>query len=51
MKEPIRMPKIVIIGAGMTGILMAIKFREAGIHDITILEKKEKLGGTWRENT
>ena len=46
-----RNPKIVIIGAGMTGILMAIKLREAGIDDIVILEKKDKLGGTWRENT
>jgi cation diffusion facilitator CzcD-associated flavoprotein CzcO len=45
------MPSVVIIGAGMTGILMAIKLREAGIHKITILEKKDKLGGTWRENT
>jgi cation diffusion facilitator CzcD-associated flavoprotein CzcO len=45
------MPEVVIIGAGMTGILMAIKLREAGIHKITILEKKDKLGGTWRENT
>lgn len=50
-KTKIRMPKVVIIGAGMTGILMAIKLREAGIHQITILEKKDKLGGTWRENT
>jgi len=40
-----------LIGAGMTGILMTIKLREAGITDITILEKKESLGGTWRENT
>ena len=40
-----------VIGAGMTGILMAIKLREAGIEDITILEKADRLGGTWRENT
>lgn len=46
-----RNPSVVIIGAGMTGILMTIKLREAGITDITILEKKENLGGTWRENT
>ena len=46
-----RNPSVVIIGAGMTGILMTIKLREAGVTDITILEKKENLGGTWRENT
>ncbi|MAZ89586.1 MAG: monooxygenase [Cellvibrionaceae bacterium] len=50
-KTPKRNPSVVIIGAGMTGILLTIKLHEAGITDITILEKKEKIGGTWRENT
>jgi cation diffusion facilitator CzcD-associated flavoprotein CzcO len=48
---PQRSPKVVVIGAGMTGVLMTIKLREAGITDVTILEKKDRLGGTWRENT
>jgi cation diffusion facilitator CzcD-associated flavoprotein CzcO len=46
-----RDPKVVVIGAGMTGILLTIKLREAGITDIEILEKTGQLGGTWRENT
>ena len=46
-----RNPSVVVIGAGMTGILMSIKLQEAGIRDITILEKAPSLGGTWRENT
>ncbi|MCY7295588.1 flavin-containing monooxygenase [Alteromonas sp. a30] len=46
-----RQPKVVIAGAGMTGILMAIRLLKAGIKDIVILEKRDKLGGTWRENT
>lgn len=46
-----RNPSVVVIGAGMTGILMGIKLREAGIDDVTILEKADKVGGTWRENT
>ena len=46
-----RQPKVVIIGAGMTGLLMIIKLREAGIKDIVVLEKKDNIGGTWRENT
>ena len=50
-KESLRTPSVVIIGAGMTGMLMTIKLREAGITDITILEKKSTIGGTWRENT
>lgn len=46
-----RNPTVVIVGAGMTGMLMAIKLREAGINDLHIFEKKDKIGGTWRENT
>lgn len=44
-------PSVVIIGAGMTGMLLVIKLREAGITNITLLEKAETFGGTWRENT
>lgn len=51
MKQEKRQPRVVIIGAGMTGLLMIIKLREAGIQDIVVLEKKDKIGGTWRENT
>jgi cation diffusion facilitator CzcD-associated flavoprotein CzcO len=43
--------RFVIIGAGMSGILSAIKLREAGLDDFVIYEKAERLGGTWRENT
>ncbi|GAA0558224.1 NAD(P)/FAD-dependent oxidoreductase [Actinomadura livida] len=41
----------VIIGSGFGGIGMAIRLREAGIHDVVILEKADGLGGTWRDNT
>ncbi len=49
MKE--RVPRFAIIGAGMSGIMAAIKLRDAGLTDFTIYEKAERLGGTWRENT
>jgi len=49
--SPDRQPSVAIIGAGMTGILLVIKLREAGITDITVFEKKDNIGGTWRENT
>ncbi|MCL6416422.1 NAD(P)/FAD-dependent oxidoreductase [Aestuariirhabdus sp. Z084] len=45
-----RDPRVVIIGAGMSGILATIKLREAGIKDVTVLEKADSVGGTWREN-
>jgi cation diffusion facilitator CzcD-associated flavoprotein CzcO len=44
-------PSVVIIGAGMTGMCLVIKLREAGITNVTVLEKAETIGGTWRENT
>src|SRR5205085_3657814 len=40
-----------VIGAGMAGILSAIKLTEAGITDFTVYEKGDRVGGTWRENT
>ena len=39
-----------IIGSGVAGILMAIKLRERGDQDFVILEKADRLGGTWRDN-
>ena len=43
--------RFLIIGAGMSGILTAIKLQEAGLDDFAIYEKADRLGGTWRENT
>jgi len=43
--------RILIIGAGISGILSAIKLQEAGLDDFEIYEKADRLGGTWRENT
>jgi cation diffusion facilitator CzcD-associated flavoprotein CzcO len=43
--------RFVVIGAGMSGILSAIKLTEAGFTDFTIYEKADRVGGTWRENT
>ncbi len=42
---------VAVIGAGMAGIASVIKLREAGIDDVTVFEKAEEVGGTWRENT
>ncbi|MFF0520013.1 flavin-containing monooxygenase [Actinomadura nitritigenes] len=42
---------VVIIGSGFGGIGMAIRLREAGVHDVVILERADGLGGTWRDNT
>jgi cation diffusion facilitator CzcD-associated flavoprotein CzcO len=46
-----RSPRVAIIGAGMSGLCMAVTLRRAGITDITISEKADAVGGTWRDNT
>jgi cation diffusion facilitator CzcD-associated flavoprotein CzcO len=43
--------RVVVIGAGMAGILAGIKLQEMGFDDIAIYEKADRIGGTWRENT
>ncbi|ANH76618.1 FAD dependent oxidoreductase family protein [Ralstonia insidiosa] len=43
--------RVVVLGAGMSGILSGIKLLEAGYKNVTIYEKASRVGGTWRENT
>ena len=40
-------PKIVIIGAGFSGLMHAIKLKELGYDDFVILERHDGVGGTW----
>jgi cation diffusion facilitator CzcD-associated flavoprotein CzcO len=42
---------VVIVGTGFSGIGMAIALAKAGVRDFVILEKADRVGGTWRENT
>src|SRR5262245_51991972 len=44
-------PRIVIIGSGFGGLGLAIRLKRAGIDSVTILERADTLGGTWRDNT
>ncbi|MFM7143987.1 MAG: flavin-containing monooxygenase [Alphaproteobacteria bacterium] len=48
--EASRAPRVVVIGAGMAGILAAIQLEKAGFEH-AVYEKADRLGGTWRENT
>jgi cation diffusion facilitator CzcD-associated flavoprotein CzcO len=43
--------RVAIIGAGMSGICMAVKLRDAGIDDFVVYESADDVGGTWRDNT
>lgn len=46
-----RQPRVIVMGAGMSGVLMGIRLLEAGLTNFTIYEKRHTIGGTWRENT
>lgn len=47
---PDRTFRVAVIGAGMSGIAIAHRLKQAGV-DVTILEKNADVGGTWFENT
>jgi len=43
--------RVVVVGAGLAGIAAAVKLKQAGLTDYVVLEKADRVGGTWRENT
>ena len=47
----LRTHAVIIVGTGFAGLGMAIALRKAGVADFVVLEKADRVGGTWRENT
>ena len=43
--------KVVIVGAGFSGLAMAIRLKQQGIEDFVVLERADEVGGTWHYNT
>jgi cation diffusion facilitator CzcD-associated flavoprotein CzcO len=43
--------RVAIVGAGFSGLCMAIRLLRDGIRDFVVLERAEEVGGTWRDNT
>lgn len=43
--------RIAIVGAGFSGLGMAIRLKQAGIEDFLVLERERDVGGTWWLNT
>jgi len=43
--------KVVIAGAGFSGLAMANRLRESGRSDFVVLERAEEIGGVWQLNT
>jgi cation diffusion facilitator CzcD-associated flavoprotein CzcO len=42
--------RVLIVGAGFSGIGAAMRLRRAGIDDFVVLERAKEIGGTWRDN-
>ena len=42
--------KVVILGAGFAGLCMALQLKAKGEDSFVVLEKADRVGGTWREN-
>jgi cation diffusion facilitator CzcD-associated flavoprotein CzcO len=42
---------VAVIGAGFSGLGVAVRLRQTGITDFVILERAAALGGTWRDNS
>jgi 4-hydroxyacetophenone monooxygenase len=49
--EPSRLRgfRVAVIGAGLSGVLAAIRLKQAGL-DFEVFEKNPEVGGTWYEN-
>ncbi len=43
--------RVAIAGAGFSGLALGIKLLEEGIDDFVILERRDEVGGTWRDNS
>lgn len=43
--------EVVVVGAGFGGIGAAIALQHRGIHDFIMVDKWDRVGGTWRANT
>lgn len=42
--------RIIVCGAGFSGICMAVKLQEGGFTNFQVLEAADSVGGTWRDN-
>ena len=47
MKQPL---SAIIVGAGASGLTMAYRLKKSAITDFVLLERSDRVGGTWRDN-
>ena len=41
----------IVVGAGISGIAAAVKLNKVGYDNYIVIEKADRVGGAWRENT
>ncbi|MFL6160523.1 MAG: flavin-containing monooxygenase [Marmoricola sp.] len=50
-KNPPHVHTTLIVGAGFSGLGTAIRLGASGVEDLVILERADRVGGTWRDAT
>jgi cation diffusion facilitator CzcD-associated flavoprotein CzcO len=45
------LPRVVIVGGGLSGLGTAIQLTRAGLRHFTVIEQSGGVGGTWRDNS
>ncbi len=43
--------RVAIVGAGFSGLGLAIRLKQSGLDNFVVLERAAELAGTWRDNT
>jgi len=43
--------EFLIVGAGLSGLAVAVYLQKSGFDDVILLDRSHSLGGTWRDNT
>lgn len=43
--------RVAVIGSGFGGLGAAVRLRREGITDFVVLERRDSVGGTWRDNS
>ncbi|MDA8340714.1 MAG: NAD(P)/FAD-dependent oxidoreductase [Actinomycetota bacterium] len=44
-------PTVAVVGGGLSGLAMAAQLHRSGITGVTVFERSDGVGGTWRDNT
>jgi cation diffusion facilitator CzcD-associated flavoprotein CzcO len=43
--------RVAVIGSGFGGLGAAVRLRRSGVTDFVVLERRDSVGGTWRDNS